>query len=163
MDKTSLILDIQEGMIMAQYVMIQRKEMVDFLEGRGFKLLSFDDIQELIYGKRVRHDLSLRIYTSIVEEGARGVGSDAIRCTLMYRDPTTKQIYPVGKNRHVHRVKGWKKNLDNRINNWEQALGPVCTQCKSLMVKRHSSKTSNGFWGCITYPNCKGTKSLDNE
>lgn len=149
---STLTLDAQEGVFMAQYVMIQRQEMVNFLESKGFKLLWFEGVSEMTYGKRVRHDLTLRVYTSIVNGGAREVGADAIRCVLMYRSEDGK-ISPIGKSRRVHRVEGWKKNLEARINDWEQALGPDCPKCSAPTVERKGKHGT--FDGCVRYPDCK--------
>lgn len=140
---------------MAQYVMIHRDEMVKFLEARGFSLLSPETTRELVYGKRVRRDLTLRIYTSIVNDAVREVGADAIRCVLMFRENPKDKPCIAGKSRRVHRVEGWRKNLDARISYWEQALGPICPKCSAPTVER---KGKHGdFFGCIKFPGCNGT------
>jgi restriction system protein len=46
-----------------------------------------------------------------------------------------------------------------------QALTPSCPQCKSRMVLRRARQGKNAgqaFWGCGTYPKCKGTLPLSN-
>ena len=40
---------------------------------------------------------------------------------------------------------------------------PVCPKCKGAMVRRTASKGPNPgkqFWGCLDYPNCKGTVNV---
>jgi restriction system protein len=40
---------------------------------------------------------------------------------------------------------------------------PVCPACGSAMVKREAKRganAGNAFWGCTTYPRCRGTVSL---
>ena len=61
----------------------------------------------------------------------------------------------MGGSRHVHRVEGWKKNLQSRLNRWMEQIGPKCPKCSRLMVER---KGKNGyFWGCSGYPGCRQT------
>jgi four helix bundle suffix protein len=41
---------------------------------------------------------------------------------------------------------------------------PVCPMCGNLMVLRTARKgqqSGSCFWGCSSYPNCKGTRELD--
>ena len=40
---------------------------------------------------------------------------------------------------------------------------PLCPNCGSSMVKRTAKKgvnVGNQFWGCSTFPKCKGTQNL---
>lgn len=58
------------------------------------------------------------------------------------------------KARHV-------KNL--RQNKAPVAAGaavPTCSRCGSAMVLRTRRKDGNQFWGCSTYPRCKGTMQV---
>lgn len=147
--------------MVATYTMITEEQMTSFLEKRGFKPVPSENLpsntRELVYGKIVGKDLCLRIFTSITNEVSRDVGKDAIRCVLMYRF-TNKEgktiIRPVGKDRRVHRVEGWKKNLESRINNWEQSLGPSCKKCQAPTVERQGKY--GGFYGCVRFPDCDG-------
>jgi restriction system protein len=43
----------------------------------------------------------------------------------------------------------------------EGSAAPACPQCGSVMVLRTARKGSNAgnsFWGCSTFPGCKGTR-----
>lgn len=43
------------------------------------------------------------------------------------------------------------------------AVAPVCPLCTSAMVKRVAKKGANAgsqFWGCSTYPGCRGTRPI---
>ena len=43
------------------------------------------------------------------------------------------------------------------------AVAPVCPVCSSAMVKRVAKKGANSgsqFWGCSTYPGCRGTRPV---
>jgi restriction system protein len=42
-------------------------------------------------------------------------------------------------------------------------VAPICPICGSAMIRRQSKRGSNAditFWGCSTYPKCKGTTRL---
>jgi hypothetical protein len=144
----------------AQYIDITLSEIEEHLLPQGFKNVNskLSNTVERVYGKRMDRDglcLTLRIYTGITPDGhSRAVGEDAIRCYAFWRD-IEGVVHKVGGTKRVHRVRGWKKNLQNRIDSFEEMLGPKCPICKSPMVER-KGKTGN-FWGCCTYPICKGT------
>ena len=36
---------------------------------------------------------------------------------------------------------------------------PVCPSCRSPMILRHAKTTGSQFWGCCTYPKCRGTRN----
>ncbi len=148
---------------MATYVNVTQQEMESHLLPQDFVALRLPGTVELVYGKRVDRDgmmLSLRIYTGINPGGnSRAVGEDAIRVQVCWRmgDGTVKII---GGSRRVHRVKGWRKNLQARIDGWEEQLGPQCPdpKCAAPMMER---KGRNGtFWGCSCYPGCKRTINI---
>lgn len=42
----------------------------------------------------------------------------------------------------------------------EDELKPDCPICQRKMVKR---KGYSEFWGCINFPNCKGTREINDE
>lgn len=146
----------------AQYVNVTQDDIEAFLQPQGFKKLTLAGVTELVYGKRVDVDgrqLTLRVYTGINPSGnSRGVGEDAIRCTVFWRNDegTVKMI---GGSRRVHRVKGWKKNLQNRLDKFAEQLGPSCPNCNSPMVLRDGKRGE--FWGCSNYPECKSTKPVE--
>lgn len=148
---------------MAKATEITRDEMHDFLTRRGFTPLSLAGVKELVYGRIVAHNLSLRVYTSIVGDSSRSVGKDAIRTVLVTR------VYPVrtdaediiklvGSDRRVHRVEGWRSNLQDRLDRWQEQVGPVCPKCGRMTVKRQSAR--GPFWGCCAYPVCKSITPL---
>lgn len=44
-----------------------------------------------------------------------------------------------------------------------QGLIPSCPSCGSTMAKRKAGRGANvggEFWGCVTYPSCKGTRNI---
>jgi restriction system protein len=45
----------------------------------------------------------------------------------------------------------------------QQSNSPPCPSCGSVMAKRKARQGANAgreFWGCVTYPTCKGTRPL---
>jgi hypothetical protein len=146
---------------MSVFCDIPRNEMEQFLTPQGFRLIALPGVRELVFGKRVDRpgrQLTLRIYTSIDPDGVcRSVGTDAIRATL-FEKGTDGQVHMVGGSRRVHRVQGWRHNLQTRINRWQSLLGPECPKCNALMVFK---KTPKGiFWACSRFPDCRSTLSV---
>jgi len=143
---------------MAQYHDITQQEIEDLLLPQGFKPMSLPDTVELVYGRRIDkdgHALSLRVYTGINPSGhSRDVGTDAIRLVLFcrYGDKVSK----IDMLKRVHRVKGWRKNLQSRINDWKTYDLHTCNKCGKLMAVRKSKGSK--FYGCVGYPDCKSTK-----
>jgi len=151
---------------MAEYYPISEAEMSEFLVAQGFQPVSLPGTLELVWGKIVRRGscvCSLRVYSGINPNGAsRDVGKDAIRVTLHWRD-AGGVIQKVGGSKRVHRVRGWRDNLQNRIDKWEEALGPPCPKCAAPMVQRTVKKDGPNkgkkFWSCVTWKatKCQGS------
>jgi hypothetical protein len=156
----------------AHYHNITLQEMKDFLLPQGFKVVNGEgkhlrDLNrtvEVVFGKRVDVDgqmLSLRVFTGIWPTGeSRGVGEDAIRVQMAQKvDDGTPVggIFTVGGSRRVNRVETWRKNLQLRIDRWQEMIGPKCPKCDHLMVEREGKKGK--FWGCTQYRSggCDGT------
>ena len=158
---------------MAHYKNVTRDEIEPFLFVRGFQKMELPKTFELVYGKVMYHTfhgrplpVSLRIYTGIGLDGqSRAPGKDAIRLVLYVKDASGKPKL-IGAQRRVHRVYGWRKNLEQRIDSWQELLGPACPKCGSLMTLRTARlNKKNKFWGCSTWPTCDGLRSIpkDNE
>ena len=151
---------------MAKYYPITQQEMAAFLEGQGFRPMALPNVSELVWGKRVDRGgqaLSLRVYSGISRSGnSRECGKDAIRVQVFHRD-ADGTVVRVGTSKRVHRVKGWKKNLQQRIDTWHEALGPACPKCGAPMVLRTPPKGENWqpFYGCVRWrpqgEGCNGT------
>ena len=146
---------------MATYRNITADEMSAFLCVRGFQQVCIPDTVELVFEKPVQYPgssgrpligLVLRVYTGINPNGqSRAVGKDAIRVCFFWDNKI------IGASKRVHRVQGWRKNLDDRLSNWKELLGPYCPRCGGLMVERHARKNKKySFWGCMNYPTCNG-------
>ena len=136
------------------YTRIHESEMRTLLEAQGFKEVKIDGTREIVYGKIMSKNLCLRVYTSVAYGESRGCGSDAIRVCLVYRK-ADGSIVGVGSDTKVYRIETWKKNLMKRLEKWDALKSPDCPLCASPMrVKRGPW---NDFWGCIEYPECRGT------
>ena len=148
---------------MATFTNVTRGQMAAHLEPQGFKVMAIEGVIELVWGKVYRIDdvaVSMRIYTGINPTGeSRDVGKDAIRVCFFYRNAFSGEIRRVGGTKRVHRVKGWKTNLQSRIDGWREQLGPLCPKCGALTALRKPKGDAKwqAFYGCTNYPNCKGT------
>lgn len=38
---------------------------------------------------------------------------------------------------------------------------PACPKCSSLMEKRTNSRSGSEFWGCVRFPDCRGTRKIE--
>lgn len=155
-DSLSVHRDIKE----AEYTRISGDDMEDYLTDMGFEELPRVPRRERIYQKLYGRgpdgaELFTRVYTSIVDgavSGARDVGRDAIRVVPIYIHPTLGE-FALAKNRRVHRVLGWRKNLADRIQTSEDsAPGPVLDSNGKPMRLRKNRRTGQHFWGSIDYP-----------
>lgn len=146
---------------MATAVTITKQEFEDFILQQGFEQIKLAGTYELVYGKRVDAyglKMSIRVYSSIDIRGAtRPVGSDAIRVQIWAKIPDLQgeRIVAVSHAERVHRVQGWRSNLQYRLNRWNLLIGPPCPKC-GLPTVRRDGKGGRKFWGCSQYPRCEG-------
>ena len=97
---------------MAKAIEISRDEMHEFLVSRGFIPLTIEGTKELVYGRIVAQNLSLRVYTSVVGDSSRGVGKDAIRTVLVTR---INGRGPDGAGDADQRSRSGQRNQDRRF------------------------------------------------
>jgi hypothetical protein len=137
--------------------------MREFLSALGFSQIPPETLpgtKEIVYGKKVARETTLRVYTSIAYGTSRRVGEDAIRVALVYRrDDGT--LTGIGSDAKVLRIETWKKNLAKRLESWLDLRGPLCPKCNSSMAKREGKYGK--FYGCIQYPICRGTIKVYEE
>lgn len=141
---------------MAIAVEVTRSDMHAFLVNQGFQEIQVPGTKERVYSKLVDKGLCQRVLTSIVGESSRGVGEDAIRVQLVVK--VDGQVKLVGMDKRVHRVEGWRKNLQTRLDRWREQLGPSCPKCGAATVQRRSKR--GPFWGCCTYPQCNSIQPV---
>ncbi len=143
---------------MAQYHPISRSEIEEFLIPQGFSEVSLPGVRELVYGRRmdVQSPITLRIYTGIDPSGAsRAVGEDAIRVAAFWRPGVDVKPKKIWTSKRVHRVEGWRKNLQDRIDSFTAPR--QCPDCGAPMVSRKSRLMRSPFLGCARYPECNTT------
>jgi predicted RNA-binding Zn-ribbon protein involved in translation (DUF1610 family) len=154
---------------MATYQNITEPEMTGFLAPQGFQKIELPNTDEIVFGKRMDRNglqLSLRVYTGIVPSGdSRKAGDDAIRVNSFMR--LDGDIKKVASSKRVHRVKGWMKNLQDRIDEVARKIpSELCPKCGKPMVLREGKSKEKGepykFLGCMGYPICKSTKQVNN-
>jgi hypothetical protein len=91
------------------------------------------------------------------------VGQDAIRVAVFWRDETDGSIHMVIGDKRVHRVKGWRENLQKRLDRWSEGLGPSCPQCSAPMKLREPKGGAQWapFYGCLRWkPGKKGCEGV---
>lgn len=124
---------------------------------RGFKCINdkLPNVVERVYAKRVDQDdlqLSLRVFTGIEGSQSRDCGEDAIRIVLFYRDPKSGKVVKVSGEKRVNRIQTWQKNLELRLDKWDDFPSQKCPKCGSPMVKRNGK--FGVFNGCSNWPAC---------
>jgi hypothetical protein len=145
---------------MSRYVEIKEGEMRAFLDAKGFTEIKLPDTKEIVYGKIVAPSICLRVYTTIEGGVSRESGDDAIRFVLVRRNQAN-QVKVIGVNKKVLRTRNWRSNMTNRIDGWNEMLGPTCHKCGNFMVQR--SGRNGDFWGCTNYPECNCTVNIKKE
>lgn len=153
---------------MSEYAEIPEGEMVEFLGNQGFQKVEIPNTKELVMGKilsKGEYPICMRIFTSVSDGAGREVGEDAIRCVLVTKISNAGMdcIRAFGKAKRVYRVKGWKSNLQARIDNWEENQSPACPKCGAPMAVKKGPR--GDFWGCITWKEskCNGSFSIEKE
>lgn len=164
----------------SKYYNISVEEMDNFLIPQGFSRIPENLIpgtRELVYGKRVDSagiPLTIRIYTGIDPSGqSRDVGQDAMRVSLFTKvpdpqNPSKSMVKQLFGSKRVHRVTGWAKNLQSRINDVLSKANQqkICDRCGLPMILREGKSKSTGkpysFFGCSGYPSCNNTKPAIN-
>ena len=145
---------------MPKYHQITASEMDTFLVDQGFLLLpNIPGVTEKVYSKIILRNLCLRIYTSIQNGRARQVGTDAIRVCLVSRKKEGG-IYILYTAKRVNRITNWQVNLQERIDSYKNHVPPKCPLCIAYTILRKGKYGYGLFYGCINYPECKGTVNV---
>jgi len=146
------------------YKRINKAEFEDCLAKTDlqFQTVDYDWTGELIYEAYSKDEtFTIRVYSSLSKHSgaARDKGSDAIRVVLLH----TESGQPLMKNKRVHRIQTFCKNLRQRIRKVVDSKGNLqyCPICDGLMVIRTNKKNNNKFYGCLNYPDCTGTRSIN--
>lgn len=147
------------------YTQITINEFKDFLKPElGWKYTIPEGSKEQAASLRIHEGLWVRVWTSITVTRARDCGKDAIRVVIYQNYDGT--FLPVKKYPIVTRQQNWKKHLESRLEEamtWEPEEDcPVCGA--AMMIRKPKKKAKwQPFWGCVRYPNCKGSKNIPRQ
>lgn len=104
----------------------------------------------------------IRIFSTIDQASARArnKGSDAIRLVIWNNHIGR----PMGGRKKTLRIETYCKNLRDKIRDiFESYLDYIeeCPECGSWMVVREGQYGK--FLGCTRYPDCRGTKEIEDD
>lgn len=120
------------------------------------------DRGEYRYSSKFGDNAVIFVSSSIGSDGhAKPKGEDSIRVYAMYRGK-----YLSKTQRWVTRISGWENRLGKAIRETRNTItdldyAPRCPACGSHMVIRKGVHGS--FWGCISFPRCRGTRNIPNK
>lgn len=147
----------------ARYVEVNGVEMEALMVECGFVRVYPPRTVERVYDRTRSPVFVVRVYTTITDDAdaAREVGTDAIRVCVVHVE-TDKPVWTATR---VHRTQGWKaKTLERMREAWMAASGiKRCPQCERPMVLRTTRDKARRFYGCVSYPACKGTQNYVEE
>ena len=156
---------------MANYYPIPLEEMDEVLRGYRFAPVDLTyrnrPVKEWVYERRLPQSPNhfVRVYTGVQRYGryagrSRKVGKDAIRVQVVYRDEKGETL--VSQPKRVHRVDGWRENLQKRMNEISSTLPQVefDTRGEPMTLRKHKG---NYFWGSRDYPKYKETQPFRAE
>ena len=150
----------------AEYTDISGTEMHNFLRAQGFRVVPHPIAKERIYEKPYGPNYVIRVYSSVVGNQSRSVGKDAIRVQPVYRDSVSGEEAYLSVHKRVHRVKGWKENLQKRINDILKIKPQVVRDSngKPMVLRKARRGVSKGsyFYGSRDYPRNKETRRYTN-
>lgn len=155
-----------------RYVEISETEMTAMMEDRfGFTQEFFPGTTEIVWQKQVQTDsgkkfpYAVRVYSSIAYGASRACGEDAIRVVIINLDtgrPIKLQPTKGKAGKRIYRTKGAMSNLATRIHeSFAYVANPEyqCPECNSLLVTRKGKYGE--FLGCTSYPDCRGTRKIN--
>lgn len=148
-----------------KYVRPTREDMEEFFRKRPetYKYVDVENTKELVFETEdflfLTPHIVLRVFSTVDERSgkARDKGSDAIRTVVWDKNLD----HPVGGRTKTLRIKTWRKNLNNKIDDLMASQSDYvqrCPQCNDFMVIR--SGKYGDFWGCRNYPDCEETAQI---
>lgn len=143
--------------------MFSREEFEEFLSNteHNWQRKDYDWTKEWVYEAKAPKDrFTIVIYSSIDKKSneTRKKDSDAMRLVVL--DTQTRR--PILKEKSTYRIKTWRKNLRQKIENVKNRKDEVriCSSCGGVLVIRENS-SGDKFYGCSTYPDCKNTENIE--
>ncbi len=157
---------------MAEFYSVSLEEMDAFLRPMRFQPVDLTyrrrPVKEWVYQRPVpsRANHFVRVYTGINRYGqqqnqSRGVGKDAIRVQVIYRDEAGFETL-VTQPKRVHRVQGWADNLANRLEEINRTRPQVAFDSRGKPMTLRKGRTG-WFWGSSDYPRYKETRPYSAE
>ena len=157
---------------MAEFYSVSLEEMDALLRPMRFQPVDLTyrrrPVKEWVYQRPLpnRDNHFVRVYTGINRYGqqqnqSRGVGKDAIRVQVVYRDPAGFETL-VTQPKRVHRVRGWADNLANRLDEINRTRPQVAFDSRGKPMTLRKGKTG-WFWGSSDYPRYKETRPFQAE
>jgi ssDNA-binding Zn-finger/Zn-ribbon topoisomerase 1 len=146
---------------MSEFVIITKNEFESFIStnfSSNFVIVNSPLSKEFIYDIPTKDSrIALRIYSSVDIRtlDTRNIGEDAIRCVLI----DVQSGKPIDKGKRTHRMTNWKERLLEKTLNIQEQINDLkfCKSCGSVMQPRKNGT----FFGCIRYPICMVSLSLD--
>ena len=148
---------------MAAFCPITLDEFEDFILPLGFRRIALDGTLEYVYGKRLdcgSHPVTVRVYSGIDirDDKSREVGSDAIRVCMVGKGKRVgddgierDHIFGLAKDRRVHRVAGWRKNLAARLDSCTCGSVKTCKKCGAPLA--YSAKKDRFYCSDLCWTN----------
>lgn len=103
------------------------------------------------------------VFTAEAQSFAKGRNIELIDGTALARMIDRARIaMEIHKTDQDNRASGLAAQLAQVAN--APVLAPICPRCGGAMVKRVARQGANagkGFWGCITYPKCRGVQDAE--
>ena len=129
----------------------------DFLLCRD--IMNIENYAEYIYSADVSNGFSIIIYSTVSThtDKARAKGNDAIRVNLLHED-SPEVVRRASKTLRTDR---WMVNLQKKINSLIKIANEAtqCDECGSYLATKKG--THGAFFGCVRYPDCDNTESID--
>lgn len=148
-----------------KYVRPTREDMEEFFRQRPetYRYADVENTKELVFETEdflfLTPHIVLRVFSTVDERSgaARDKGSDAIRTVVWDKDLDR----PVGGRTKTLRIKTWRKNLNEKIDDLMSSQTDYvqkCPECGEWMVVREGKYGK--FWGCRNYPDCQETAQI---
>ena len=148
-----------------EYAEFTLDDFVAFLEKRDEEWEKVDEANTMEHVFETRdfstsNGVVLRIYSTVDvrTNKVRSKGSDAIRLVAWNKHLTQ----PLGGKKKTLRIKTWRKNLGEKIDDMVENPDNFihqCPECNTVMVVREGKY--GDFLGCSRYPKCEATKQLE--
>lgn len=117
----------------------------------------------------------VRVYTTLAvgQDFVRECGKDAVRLTVgttltgKFRSVTKpkKILRTAPKGTNKARIRAFLDRLTKhlRVAYKIAAVAPKCPKCNMLMAERKATATGREFYGCLNFPECRGTRQKNSN